>query len=56
MLLFAAFIEAFWSSIGWIPALVKYGVGVLLWSLTLAWLAFGGRGDVDGASLQGGGR
>ena len=30
MLLFAAFVEAFWSSIGWIPALVKYGVGVLL--------------------------
>lgn len=57
MLLFAAFVEAFWSSIGWIPALVKYGVGALLWTLTLAWLAFGGRGIVDApAASNGGGR
>lgn len=57
MLLFAAFVEAFWSSIGWIPALVKYGVGALLWMLTLAWLTFGGRGIVDAPDAsRGGGR
>lgn len=43
MLLGAAFIEAFWSSIGWIPALVKYSVGGALWALVFAWLWFGGR-------------
>jgi uncharacterized membrane protein SpoIIM required for sporulation len=43
MLLAAAFIEAFWSSIGWIPAVVKYSVGGALWALVLAWLWFGGR-------------
>ena len=43
MLLAAAFIEAFWSSIGWIPALVKYSVGGALWALVFAWLWFGGR-------------
>ena len=43
MLLVAAFIEAFWSSIGWIPALVKYSVGGALWALVFAWLWFGGR-------------
>jgi uncharacterized membrane protein SpoIIM required for sporulation len=56
MLLFAAFVEAFWSSIGWIPALVKYGVGVLLWSITLAWLAFGGRGIADAPPAMRSGR
>jgi uncharacterized membrane protein SpoIIM required for sporulation len=44
MLVFAAFVEAFWSSIGWIPALVKYAVGATLWVIVLAWLTFGGRG------------
>lgn len=43
MLLFAAFVEAFWSSIGWIPAWIKYSVGGVLWSLTVLWLGFGGR-------------
>ena len=43
MLLAAAFIEAFWSSIGWIPAMVTYSVGGALWALVLAWLWFGGR-------------
>lgn len=43
MLLAAAFIEAFWSSIGWIPAMVKYSVGGALWALVLGWLWFGGR-------------
>ena len=43
MLLAAAFIEAFWSSIGWIPTMVKYSVGAALWALVLGWLWFGGR-------------
>ena len=51
MLVFAAFVEAFWSSIGWIPAMVKFTVGGVLWTLTLAWLAFGGRGGSAYAAL-----
>ncbi|QQP94633.1 stage II sporulation protein M [Lysobacter enzymogenes] len=43
MLVFAAFVEAFWSSIGWMPASIKYAVGALLWSLTALWLLRGGR-------------
>ena len=48
MLAIAAFIEAFWSSIGAVPAAIKYGVAALLWALVLAWLALGGR-DRDAA-------
>src|SRR5690606_26860061 len=44
MLVFAAFVEAFWSSTGSIPAPVKFGVGALLWALVLGWLALAGRG------------
>lgn len=44
MLVFAAFVEAFWSSIGWMPNLVKLGVGGTLWVLILLWLVRGGRG------------
>ncbi len=47
MLLFAAFVEAYWSSIGWMPAPVKYGVGAALWLAILLWLARGGRGRAD---------
>ena len=43
MLLVAAFIEAFWSSIQSIPASVKYGVSAVLWTLVLLWLWRGGR-------------
>lgn len=43
MLVFAAFVEAFWSSIATIPAAVKYSVGAVLWLLVGAWLWFGGR-------------
>ena len=50
MLVFAAFVEAFWSSIGWIPAAVKFGVGGALWSLVLLWLALGGRGAPPAAA------
>ena len=38
MLLIAAFIEAFWSSIGWMPASVKYSAAALLWSVVALWL------------------
>jgi uncharacterized membrane protein SpoIIM required for sporulation len=43
MLLFAAFVEAFWSSIGWMPDVVKYGSGGALWLLIGVWLWRGGR-------------
>lgn len=43
MLLFAAFVEAFWSSIAWMPAWIKYTVAALLWGGVLGWLFFGGR-------------
>ncbi len=48
MLVFAAFVEAFWSSIGSIPAVIKYAVGALLWALVGAWLWHGGRGALPG--------
>ncbi|KLD79702.1 stage II sporulation protein M [Xanthomonas hyacinthi] len=47
MLLVAAFIEAFWSSISALPAAVKYGVSGLLWTLVLVWLWRGGRGTAE---------
>ncbi|MDI9238250.1 stage II sporulation protein M [Lysobacter sp. LF1] len=46
MLVFAAFVEAFWSSIGWMPAWIKYSVGGALWCLIGAWLLLGGRNRV----------
>jgi uncharacterized membrane protein SpoIIM required for sporulation len=49
MLVFAAFVEAFWSSIGWMPNPVKYTVGGALWLLIPAWLWRGGRGQPDAA-------
>ncbi|WP_242112031.1 stage II sporulation protein M [Luteimonas aquatica] len=42
MLVFAAFVEAFWSSIGWMPAWIKFSVGGVLWALVLGWLWRGG--------------
>ncbi|MCC4591335.1 stage II sporulation protein M [Xanthomonas campestris pv. cannae] len=47
MLLVAAFIEAFWSSIATVPAWIKYCVSALLWTLVLTWLWRGGRGRVE---------
>jgi len=43
MLLIAAFLEAFWSSSGLIPAPVKYGVGAMLWLLVGFYLIGMGR-------------
>ncbi|MGY3266544.1 stage II sporulation protein M [Lysobacter sp. HA35] len=54
MLVIAAFLEAFWSSIGWMPAAVKYSVAAVLWSLVGLWLWRGGRrylpGELEGPS------
>ena len=44
MLLVAAFIEAFWSSIAEVPAWTKFGVAGVLWAGVLLWLWRGGRG------------
>jgi uncharacterized membrane protein SpoIIM required for sporulation len=43
MLVFAAFIEAFWSSIAWMPRTVKFSFGISMWVIILLWLSFGGR-------------
>ncbi|MFK7887499.1 MAG: stage II sporulation protein M [Gammaproteobacteria bacterium] len=43
MLLIAAFIEAFWSSTAWAPALVKYSVAAVLWVFVLGYFLFAGR-------------
>ncbi|MNN98767.1 hypothetical protein D3C81_2182340 [compost metagenome] len=47
MLLVAAFIEAFWSSIAAVPAWGKFSVAGVLWSVVLLWLWRGGRGNAD---------
>ncbi len=43
MLLIAAFIEAFWSSMVFLPATTKYAVGAVLWVSVLGYLAAAGR-------------
>jgi len=44
----AAFVEAFWSSIGTTPFALKVGVGLGFWALFLAYFLFAGRGrDAD---------
>ncbi|MGV8961441.1 MAG: stage II sporulation protein M [Stenotrophomonas sp.] len=45
MLLVAAFIEAFWSSIATVPAWIKFSVSGVLWTLVFGWLWRGGRGS-----------
>ena len=49
MLVVAAFIEAYWSSIASLPDAVKFGSGALLWVLVLGWLWRGGRVARHGA-------
>jgi len=39
----AAFIEAFWSPIGALPATLKYAVGLAMWAALLAYLGLAGR-------------
>lgn len=43
MTFMAAFIEAFWSSIAWMPVTIKYGVGIGMWILLLAYFTLLGR-------------
>lgn len=43
MLVFAAFVEAFWSSRAALPDAVRFPVAALLWLAILAWLGFAGR-------------
>src|SRR5581483_3560840 len=50
MLVFAAFVEAYWSSIVWIPAPVKFTVGGIVWIAILLWLWRGGRDRADHGS------
>lgn len=47
MLILAAFIEAYWSSLAWMPSEVKFSVGGALWLTILLWLWRGGRGRTD---------
>ena len=42
MFILAAFIEAFWSSLGFVPPGIKYLVGFVLWTLTLSYFLFAG--------------
>jgi uncharacterized membrane protein SpoIIM required for sporulation len=53
MLVFAAFVEAFWSSIGWMPAWIKYTVAGVLWTATFVWLWRGGRGGAYADAPEG---
>ena len=43
LLLIAAFIEAYWSSMTWPQPQVKYWVGGLLWMMVTGYLVFAGR-------------
>jgi len=43
LLVFAAFIEAYWSSIGWMPSSIKFSFGIGLWLAILYWFWRGGR-------------
>jgi uncharacterized membrane protein SpoIIM required for sporulation len=49
MLVAAAFVEAYWSSMASLPDTVKYGSGALLWLLVATWLLRGGRKTHDGS-------
>ncbi len=44
MLVVAAFIEAYWSSIPDMPDPLRFGVAALMWVLVASWLLLGGRG------------
>ena len=49
MTTFAAFIEAFWSSMTSIPPEVKYAVGIAFWILFAVYFFFAGRNRVTDA-------
>ena len=50
MLVFAAFVEAYWSSIAWMPGWIKVTAGLSLWLAIPLWLWRGGRGRADAES------
>ncbi len=50
LLVFAAFVEAYWSSIAWMPGWIKVTVGLSLWLAIPLWLWRGGRGRADAES------
>ena len=43
LLVLAAFVEAYWSSIGWMPSSVKYSVSAAVWFGVWYWIWRGGR-------------
>jgi len=43
MLFIAAAVEAFWSSAGWLPPAVKYGVAAVCWTAVLGYFTLQGR-------------
>lgn len=43
MTIMAAFVEAFWSSIAWMPLSIKFSVAALLWSFVITYFIFVGR-------------
>ncbi|MGK0169759.1 MAG: putative membrane protein SpoIIM required for sporulation [Gammaproteobacteria bacterium] len=49
LFLFAAFVEAFWSSLAQIDPQIKYTVGVVAWIAMALYIVFAGRGGSDGA-------
>lgn len=49
MLVVAACIEAYWSSLAALPDLLRFGSAAMLWALVLGWLGFGGRVTRHGA-------
>ncbi len=44
MTIMAAFVEAFWSSIAWMPLAIKLTVAIVLWTLMIAYFVMMGRG------------
>jgi uncharacterized membrane protein SpoIIM required for sporulation len=45
MFALAAFIEGFWSPLRVVAPQVKYGIGLALWALVIAYFVLAGRGD-----------
>lgn len=43
MLVFAAFVEAFWSPLTAVPPPIKYAVGIGFWAIVVAYFALAGR-------------
>ena len=52
MTTFAAFIEAFWSSLTTLPVEVKYAVGIGFWAVFGIYFTFAGRGSREAANAD----